>query len=181
MYLSRGLGSATPGASSLVQSLAPSYGVPPSLALAVANQESGFNQSAVSSAGAVGVMQLMPGTASDLGVNPADLTGNLQGGLQYLSQMYQKFGNWFDALVAYNAGPGKVSSPPASSSAYASSILSAAGLSSSVPSKLSVDTSVDTSGLDLSALTDASTGLISMTAWAAIGIGLAGLIWWATA
>ena len=108
MYFSRGLGSATPGASDLVTSLAPSYGVPPQLALAVANQESGFNQAAVSPAGAIGVMQLMPGTAADLGVNPTDLTGNVQGGLTYLSQMFQKFGNWFDALSAYNAGPGNL-------------------------------------------------------------------------
>lgn len=182
MYFSRGLGSATPGASDLVTSLAPSYGVPPQLALAVANQESGFNQAAVSPAGAIGVMQLMPGTAADLGVNPTDLTGNVQGGLTYLSQMFQKFGNWFDALSAYNAGPGNLKA----GQGYASSVLAAAGpLDSSSPSGspsagLSPDLSSSSAGLDLSALPGGSAGL-SATAWAAIGLGLAGLIWWATA
>ena len=185
MYISRGLGSATPGASALIESLAPSYGVPTSLALAVANKESGFNQSAVGSSGEVGVFQLMAGTASDLGVSDrTDLSQNVNGGLKLLSQMYQKFGNWSDALIAYNAGASRVSNPPASSVKYASSVLAAAGIDSSSSSdSLASSSSSDTSGqsvlgIDLSALTDSSTGL-SLTAWAAIGIGILGVVVWA--
>lgn len=123
MYLFRGLGDSS-SVQSLISSMAPSYGIPTSLALAVAQQESSFNQAAVSPAGAIGVMQLMPGTASDLGVNPSDVTQNIQGGLQYLQQMYQKFGNWTQALEAYNAGP---AGNLAGSSGYAASILANAG------------------------------------------------------
>lgn len=110
---------------SLIVGSAASYGVPPSIALAVARQESGYNQGAIGSSGEVGVFQLMPGTASDLGVNPYNLGENINGGLAYLSQQYQRFGSWDMALAAYNAGPGRVASGnvPASTRAYVSSIL----------------------------------------------------------
>lgn len=84
------------------------HGVPGDLAIRQARQESGFNQSAVSSAGAIGVMQLMPATARELGVNPYDLDQNIEGGMRYLRQMYSLFGSWPLALAAYNAGPGKM-------------------------------------------------------------------------
>src|SRR5579864_1756835 len=76
----RGLSSATPGAQSLIQQAAAKYGVDPALALAVANQESGYNQAARSSAGAIGIMQLMPSTAAGLGVDPTDAAQNVDGG-----------------------------------------------------------------------------------------------------
>jgi soluble lytic murein transglycosylase-like protein len=76
------------------------------LAQAVAWQESRFHQQAVSPKGALGVMQLMPATARTLGVDAADLKGNIDGGVIYLGQMLQRFeGDLPRALAAYNAGP----------------------------------------------------------------------------
>lgn len=81
----------------------------PSLVEAVAWQESRWNQNAVSPKGARGVMQLMPGTARNLGVDAGDLNGNVDGGAAYLAQMMQRFdGDIMRSLAAYNAGPGAV-------------------------------------------------------------------------
>src|SRR4051812_13600400 len=91
-----------------IQQQAAAAGVPPEIALAVAKQESGFNQAARGRAGEIGVFQLMPATAEYLGVDPYSLDDNIAGGISYLHQMFQKFGNWADALAAYNAGPGRV-------------------------------------------------------------------------
>ena len=95
----------------LVMSAATSYGVDPSLALAVAQRESGLDPNAVSPKGAKGVMQLMPQTAADLGVtdifNPAE---NISAGVRYLAQLLSKYaGDAVKALAAYNWGPGNVS------------------------------------------------------------------------
>ena len=92
----------------LVVQEAQRQGVDPNLALAVAQTESGFNQSAVSPAGAIGVMQLMPQTAAQLGVDPTDTQQNIQGGIAYLRQMLAQFGDPAAALAAYNWGPGNV-------------------------------------------------------------------------
>lgn len=84
-------------------------GVPIDLALAVANQESGFNPNAVSQAGAIGVMQLMPATARGLGVDPYNAVQNIRGGVAYLRQKLNEFnGDSRLALAAYNAGSGNV-------------------------------------------------------------------------
>lgn len=86
-------------------------GVPLAVLDGVMRQESGGQQvrggSTLSSpAGALGLMQLMPGTAAGLKVNPHDPAQNILGGAKYLKQMHDKFGSWTLALAAYNAGPG---------------------------------------------------------------------------
>ncbi|MCA6272166.1 MAG: lytic transglycosylase domain-containing protein, partial [Phenylobacterium sp.] len=90
---------------SLIAEAAARHGVDPGLAAAVAWQESRFQQSAVSPKGARGVMQLMPATARDLGVDPDDLHSNIDGGVNYLARQLRRFGDVRLALAAYNAGP----------------------------------------------------------------------------
>ena len=92
----------------LATQIAQQEGVPPDLFLRLVNQESRFNPDAVSSAGAIGLAQLMPGTASDLGVDPRDPVQNLTGGARYLRQQLDAFNQPDLALAAYNAGPGNV-------------------------------------------------------------------------
>ena len=82
------------------------YGVPEALVRAVIRVESGFNSRAVSRKGARGLMQLMPGTASMLGVRDSfDPRQNIEGGVRHLRGLIERFGNDFKlALAAYNAG-----------------------------------------------------------------------------
>jgi len=86
------------------------HGLDPDLVLAVARVESCFDPAARSRAGAVGLMQLMPATARELGVRDSlDAVANLDGGSRYLAQMLARFdGDLSLALAAYNAGPGNV-------------------------------------------------------------------------
>lgn len=94
---------------SAVQAAAARYGLSPAFLDAVARAESGYDPGAVSPAGAIGVMQLMPGTARDLGVDPRDPEQNILGGAAYLRRLLDRFGGDIDrTLAAYNAGPGAV-------------------------------------------------------------------------
>ena len=92
----------------LAQETAEKYNVPWPLAKALMRQESGTSARAniVSSAGAIGPMQLMPDTAKGLKVDPYDIRQNIDGGMRYLKQNYEKYrGNLHHTLSAYNAGP----------------------------------------------------------------------------
>lgn len=95
---------------SIVQSISAIYGIDPLLVMAVIREESGGNSKAVSSAGAEGLMQLMPGTAAELGVTDAfNPEQNVHGGIAYLAYLLNLFhGNIPFALAAYNAGPNAV-------------------------------------------------------------------------
>jgi soluble lytic murein transglycosylase-like protein len=99
-----------------------------SIAAAVAHFESGGRQVdsqgnvITSSAGAVGIMQLMPSTAAGLGVDPYNADDNQRGGTLYLQQLYARFGNWHDALAAYNWGPGNVNKALSSGSSFPQSV-----------------------------------------------------------
>ncbi|MCR8723822.1 lytic transglycosylase domain-containing protein [Frigidibacter sp. ROC022] len=90
---------------SMAKAAARKYGVPEDLFLRLVQQESGFNPSARSHKGALGLAQLMPATAAKLRVDPLDPQQNLEGGARYLRQQYDRFGSWRLALAAYNAGP----------------------------------------------------------------------------
>lgn len=94
----------------IFESASNKYGVSVNLLKAVAKAESNFNTNATSSAGAQGIMQLMPSTAKSLGVTDSfDAQQNIMGGAKLLSQFLKKYnGNTELALAAYNAGPGNV-------------------------------------------------------------------------
>ena len=103
-------GAGTGAYDALIEQAAQRNGLDPAVLHGLIQQESAFNPGAQSSAGASGLTQLMPGTASSLGVtNPLDPAQSIEGGARYLSQMMAQFGgNTSEALAAYNAGPGAV-------------------------------------------------------------------------
>jgi len=99
-----------PDLKQVVNSASASYHLDPDLVNSVILAESGFNSRAVSRKGAQGLMQLMPGTAGQLGVtNPLDPQANVDGGTRYLRQLLERYNfDLIKALAAYNAGPMRV-------------------------------------------------------------------------
>lgn len=136
------------------------YGVDPRVMLALANQESGFNQNVTSPAGAIGVMQLMPSTAESLGVNPYDTYENIEGGVKYLAQQLETFsGDIEKALAAYNAGPAAVKKyggvpPYAETQNYVSTIMGNIGNYEDTVSNIASNMTDVIGGLILSAAAD---------------------------
>ena len=98
------------GYAGLIDQAAAQNGLEPAVLHGLIEQESGFDPNATSSAGALGLTQLMPGTAASLGVTePLNPAQSIQGGARYLGGLVRQFdGNTSDALAAYNAGPGAV-------------------------------------------------------------------------
>ena len=93
----------------LADRAAEKYGLPRELVRSVMKAESGFAQQAVSPKGAIGLMQLMPGTAETLGADPHDPAANVDAGARYLRQLLERYdGGLRHALAAYNAGPAAV-------------------------------------------------------------------------
>ena len=80
-------------------------GVDPAIMLSLAKIESGFNQNAKGASGTVGVFQLMPSTAKNMGYNPYNLDENIKAGITYYKNMYNQFGSMELAVAAYNSGP----------------------------------------------------------------------------
>ncbi len=111
-----------------IETAATGAGIDPRLLAAVVWAESGFDPTALSPSGAIGLAQLMPGTASGLGVDPHDPTQNLAGGARYLASMLDRFGSLPLAVAAYNAGPNAVAKaggipPKAETQAYVPRVL----------------------------------------------------------
>jgi soluble lytic murein transglycosylase-like protein len=97
-----------PAWAAAIDATAARYGLDGRLLAALVWTESNFSPAVVSHAGAIGLAQLMPGTARGLGVDPWDPLQNLDGGARYLRQQLDTFGQIDLALAAYNAGPGRV-------------------------------------------------------------------------
>lgn len=92
-----------------IRTAARTYQLSEALITTLIRQESGFDPNAVSPRGAIGLMQLMPGTARELGVDPRDPAANIRGGAAYLRRQLDRFDGRLDlALAAYNAGAGAV-------------------------------------------------------------------------
>ena len=164
----------------LIAAQAAAQGVPPSIALAVAQKESSIQQFTSSggvvtgAAGEIGVFQLMPMTAASLGVtDPTDTTQNVQGGVSFLAQLYAKYGNWPQALSAYNSGS------PNGSPSYATSVLGIAGNFGAAAPALPASLPDVIDAADVSAADNSSTFGIDPNLLIIGGIAAAlAVVWW---
>lgn len=103
------------------------YGVSPAFLAAQINAESGFNPTAVSPSGAIGIAQFMPGTAKSVGVDPHDPIASINAMAKLMAHYKSQFGTWEKALYAYHDGPGAVNSPGPAGIKYAKGILDKVG------------------------------------------------------
>lgn len=93
----------------LVGLAADQFKIPPQMLHRLLRAENPWGDpNAMSEAGAIGLAQFMPGTASELGIDPKDPKASIEGAAKYLGKLYDQFGNWVDAVRAYNWGPGHV-------------------------------------------------------------------------
>lgn len=157
----------------IVNQASVTYGVSPNLIYAVIRAESGGNPNAVSSAGAQGLMQLMPATARELGVsNSFDPTQNVLGGTKFLAQLLKLFnGNVSLAAAGYNAGPGAVQAyggipPYPQTQAYVKEILSYIGQG--------VSSTLQSTSLSAAASPSSTTTKVTTTSSTAAGLGTSG-------
>ena len=115
----------------MIQAEAQRQGVPPDIAIAVARRESGLNPNVGDGgSGEIGLFQVKPATALDMGVTDLrDLDENIRAGVAYLAWNFSRYGDWNQALTAYNGGPGNVDRGTISSAAanYAQTILASIG------------------------------------------------------
>lgn len=170
---------------STIINTASSYGVDPRLALEVAMRESRLNPAAVNpSSGAIGIFQLMPATAADLGVDPHDPAQNIDGGVRYLAQMIAEFGgDVAKGLAAYDWGPEHLkeamalygqnwlSHAPGETQNYVSGILSNVGSEYTVSPSFAPSASGAEAGTPAEASTTGEGGWIALF----IGVALLGL------
>jgi soluble lytic murein transglycosylase-like protein len=154
----------------LITAEASAQGVPPEIALQIAQQESGMchwnadGSVKRGSAGEIGVMQIMPSTAP--GVNLFDVNANIHFGMGYLASLYQQFGDWNLAAAAYNWGPSRVAGYVAGQREMPSNVTAyAAGATSKVPSVY------DSSGAGYLI----AAGDVSSTPAGAVSVG--GMVW----
>jgi soluble lytic murein transglycosylase-like protein len=128
----------------LVEDAAKRYGLPAKLLHSLARAESAYQQDAVSSKGAIGIMQLMPDTARLLGADPMNAEQNVDAGTRYLADLLRKYAaddyQVRKALAAYNAGPGAVERykgvpPYRETIAYVERIIKQAGLRKAAPAE----------------------------------------------
>jgi len=163
-------------------------GLDPALAIEVATAESSLNpNTADSSAGAIGLFQLMPATAAALGVDPRDVAQNIRGGVTLLRQLLSQFGDVSEALAAYNWGSGNVSAAiakygpdwlaeaPSETQIYVTKIMNALGTQYSVSVGTGDPSSVHT-GVSMSPLPSSFPGgLSSLSMTDMIILGILGL------
>ncbi len=164
-----------------------SAGVPSWLALAIAQQESDFDQNAVGSSGEIGVFQLLPSTAAQLGVDPHDLTQNIAGGVAYIGQMLRAFGGDVQkAAAAFNCGPTCVANAvaaggatwgthiPASTQSYVASVTGSPVISS--PAASPDATTPPVTALPTGGVPTLMTSSVIGTSWEPWALGAGGLL-----
>lgn len=153
----------------LAGTAAANNGIPQSIFFSLIQKESGWNPFAIGSSGEIGLTQLMPGTAEEMGVIASDVKDNLDGGAAYLRAQFDKYGNWQDALAAYNAGTPN----SAAGQSYAQSIIGALDPSISIDNLTNGRSSPATQGTGASAgLGGGTNGGIGSGFLSWLGIGI---------